>query len=70
MATILRDRSAKLLRVTEFAFGHTVPIERRGLAPADEAETPRTCRWCGAHVPFRLDPVGGWAECTVCDRLN
>jgi hypothetical protein len=70
MATTLRDRSAKILRVTEFSLGRTSRVTQRPASPADDVETPRTCRWCGAHVAFRIDPVGGWAECSACGRLN
>jgi hypothetical protein len=40
-------------------------IERRSLA---EGHDVRTCPNCGRHVIFRIDPEGGWAECTSCGR--
>jgi hypothetical protein len=65
MATVLRNSSAKILRVLEFSL-------HRARRPSDVPTRmeARTCIHCGAHVPFRTDPLGGWAECTACDRLN
>ena len=28
----------------------------------------RTCARCGETTLFRLDPGGGWAFCTACER--
>lgn len=36
----------------------------------DDGPDARTCTHCGEHVPFRIDPLGSWAECTSCGRLN
>ncbi|HEV8564795.1 MAG TPA: hypothetical protein VGR41_07755 [Actinomycetota bacterium] len=38
-------------------------------APRAEGPEVRTCTHCGAHVPFRIDPLDSWAECPICHRL-
>ena len=71
MATTLRDRSIKRVRAAEIAFGRYVEAAER--APkSGNVEKPevRTCTHCGEHVQFRIDPLGSWAECTVCGHLN
>jgi hypothetical protein len=66
-------RDSKRVRAAEVAFGHlrssgsvTTVFRRFG---AFEPEV-RTCTRCGEHVPFRIDPMGSWAACTACGRLN
>lgn len=39
--------------------------ERQSLA---EGHDVRTCPHCGQHGIFRVDPEGGWAQCTSCRR--
>jgi hypothetical protein len=74
MAMDLRDRiETKRVRAAEVAFGRlgssgfvTTAPTRLGTYRPDV----RTCTHCGEHVPFRIDPVGSWAECTACGHLN
>jgi hypothetical protein len=73
MTLAILGRDMKRVRAAEVAFGRrrtsgfvtTVP---RRCGPF-EPEV-RTCVRCGEHVPFRIDPVGSWAECTACGHLN
>jgi hypothetical protein len=66
-------RDPRRVRAAEVAFGRlrtsgfatTVPHRLRTFGPE-----VRTCVRCGEHVPFRIDPVGSWAECTACGHLN
>ncbi len=66
-------RDPKRVRAAEVAFGrlHTsgsvATVPRRFGAFEPEV---RTCVRCGEHVPFRIDPMGTWAECTACGHLN
>jgi hypothetical protein len=41
--------------------------ERDEVAPGHDV---RTCAACGEHTIFRLDPDGGWAECSACGRAG
>jgi hypothetical protein len=68
MTTILRDRSAKRLRAAEIAFG--LVFAKGSDRARHDATWTRICTRCGERAPFRIDPVGGWAECTICGRLN
>jgi hypothetical protein len=71
MQTTLRDRSIKRVRAEQIAFGHYVLTEERAPQSRDSEDPEvRTCTHCGEHVPFRIDPLGSWAECTVCGHLN
>lgn len=45
---------------------HGDPEPAREAAP--EGGDVRTCARCGETTLFRLDPEGGWAFCTSCER--
>jgi hypothetical protein len=76
MSTRLQERSdTKRDRASEIArelLGGSGAVTTEPAAGAAEYEGPdvRTCTHCGDHVPFRIDPLGSWAECTACGRLN
>jgi hypothetical protein len=76
MAMILRERDSKRDRASEVArdlLGSSAGAETtQAVAVLAGCEGPdvRTCTHCGEHVPFRIDPLGSWAECPVCGRLN
>lgn len=72
MAIGLRDRDTKRVRAGEVAFG---PLRNSGSVNMPQhlrtyGPEVRTCTECGEHVPFRIDPIGSWAECTACGHLN
>lgn len=69
MAVLSRD--TRRVRAAEIAFGRlqTSTLTRPSHQEAFEPEV-RTCVRCGEHVPFMIDPVGSWAECTACGHLN
>jgi hypothetical protein len=76
MATRLQERiSEKRDRASEVARELLGSSRRVATEPAADGagyDGPdvRTCTLCGKHVPFRIDPLGSWAECTACGRLN
>ena len=73
MTTAVLNRDPKRMRAAQIAFGRSriaglmdPAAQRYGTF---EPEV-RTCVRCGEHVPFRIDPMGSWAECTACGHLN
>ena len=73
MTQAFLGRDGRRIRAAEVAFGR---LHRSGsVATAPQrfmtfGPEARTCVHCGAHVPFVIDPVGSWAECTACGHLN
>ena len=73
MAIALRDRDTKRVRAGDVAFGSLRDFSGSGDTPKrlrTYGPDVRTCTQCGEHVPFRIDPIGSWAECTACGHLN
>ena len=71
MTPAVLNRDTKRVRAAEIAFGR---LRTSLSAPSHQVEAfepeVRTCVRCGEHVPFMIDPVGSWAECTACGHLN
>ena len=73
MTQAVLNRDPKRVRAAEVAFGTLRTSTAATRAPLRfgtfEPEV-RTCVRCGEHVPFMIDPMGSWAECTACGHLN
>jgi hypothetical protein len=69
MTQAVLSRDTKRVRAAEVAFGRMRTSLSAAPSEAFEPEV-RTCVRCGEHVPFMIDPVGSWAECTACGHLN
>lgn len=73
MTQAVLNRDTKRVRAAEVAFGRVRTSISAVRAPFrfDSFEPQvRTCVRCGEHVPFKIDPLGSWAECTACGHLN
>ena len=71
MTLAVLSRDTRRVRAAEIAFGRprTTSAPTSDQVEAFEPEV-RTGVRCGEHVPFMIDPVGSWAECTACGHLN
>jgi hypothetical protein len=65
-----RDRTYEVARDRLGSSGPSWSEPMSAEAASEDGRDVRTCTLCGAHVPFLIDPLGSWAECTVCGRLN
>jgi hypothetical protein len=72
MGTTLRDRprTAPLRsRPDDLLSRYLRALDRYGEPdPRRRDGDVRTCACCGETALFKLDPRGGWAFCTACDR--
>lgn len=71
MAMQLKNRKEAETRVGRAARlqAGSLRLEAHTAASSDGPEV-RTCTRCGEHVAFRIDPLGGWAECPLCGHLS